>query len=116
MVSTTFCLVPSSRAQSSTQEAGTAENPGSAVDVKEDTTIVLCNTVGRHHVERARPGVALFDCARELLACIADHRTDEAICLGDIRLPPFDVVECWKVPRGRSEPAHGQNGLRLLAD
>lgn len=40
-------------------QVATPENPGAAVDVEEHSGVVFRDAVWRHHVERARPDVAL---------------------------------------------------------
>ena len=86
------------------------------MDVEEHPGIIVRDAVRCDDVKGARPDVALFDAAREPGSRITHHRTHEIIGLRDIGLPPLGVVKRGELPRWRTEPAHGQDRLSLLAD
>ena len=96
-------------------QVATTEHPCSTVDVEVDAAIVVAHTLGREHVHRAGPDVALLDRAGVARRGITDHRLHEAVGLGDVRLPSRHVVERRILARRRAEPTHRQRGLRLWA-
>ena len=96
-------------------QLATTENPGAAVDVEEHSGVVVRYTVRRDDVEGARPDVAFLDAACEPGGRITHHRAHETVGLGDVGLPAFGVIERRQFPCRRTEPAHRQHRLGLLA-
>ena len=86
------------------------------MDVEEHPAIIVCDTRWRDDIERTRPEVALLNGAFESCGGITYQREHEVVGLGDIGLPTRGVVERRQLFRWRTETAHGQDRLRLLAD